>query len=124
MIETKERPTGVINEQMRACVQALDDKKADNLKVLDLRGKSTLTDYFIIATGTSEPHLRAMSSELEKVLDALQVETIRSGTSGRTGWVVVDAYDFIVHLFTAEVRAFYNLEGLWKDADLLDPAGI
>ena len=124
MIETKERPTGVITEQMRACVQALDDKKADNLKVLDLRGKSTITDYFIIATGTSEPHLRAMSGELEKVLDALQVETIRSGTSGRTGWVVVDAYDFIVHLFTAEVRAFYNLEGLWKDAIPLDPAEI
>lgn len=103
-------------EQIQACCQALDDKKAENLQILHLGPRSSLTDYFVIATGTSEPHLRALRDAVEKSLAELNVEIMGVDRSTRSGWVVVDAYDFIVHLFTAEQRGFYNLEGLWKDA--------
>lgn len=106
-------------EQLRACCQALDDKKATQLTVLSMRNCSTVTEYFVIATGTSDPHLRSLTREVIKRLDDLRVETVHTNPTDRSGWAVVDAYDIIVHIFTEPVRKFYNLEGLWRDAEVL-----
>lgn len=111
-------------ELIRACCQALDDKKAENLRVLHIGPKSSVADYFVIATGTSNPHLRAMRVELEKTLDAKKAEILGAQMDTESGWVVVDAYDIIFHLFTRDMRAHYALENLWKDSEEVAVAEI
>jgi ribosome-associated protein len=101
---------------VKLCCRALAEKKAEDLRVLDVTGKSTITDYLVLATGTSEPHLRALRSELEKELSADDVHLVGMEETRESGWVVVDAFDVMVHLFSPGMRDHYCLENLWKDA--------
>jgi len=101
---------------VRTCCRVLDDKKAGELAVLDVAGLSSITDYLIIATATSEPHLRALRTELEKALDLAKVRLVGVERAQESGWVVVDAFDVMIHLFLAEKRKLYGLERLWRDA--------
>ncbi len=103
---------------LKQIVLALEEKKAGDLRVLHVAAKSTITDYLVLATGTSEPHLRALRVELEKVLDAAKapIAGMDAGTYG-SGWTVVDAYQIMMHLFTPEQRENYALEKLWRDAE-------
>ena len=106
---------------LRALITALEDKKADDLKVLHVGGLSDITDYLVLATGNSEPHLRALRIEAEKILDAAKVKIAGMDQGGfNSGWTVVDAYQIMVHFFTAEQRGNYALEKLWKDAVEVD----
>lgn len=105
---------------IKHCYDALDDKKAIDIKVLKVAGKSSITDYFVIATGTSEPHLRALRNALEKNLEELKLKHIRVDFEPDSGWAVVDGFDFMVHLFLVEQRELYGLENLWKDAEVID----
>jgi ribosome-associated protein len=102
---------------LKKVVQALDDKKAERLVVLNVSRLSSITDYLVLGTATSDPHLRALRVELEKVIDADQTKILGIDTSQGSGWTVVDAFDVMVHLFTAENRDKYRLETLWKDAE-------
>jgi ribosome-associated protein len=106
---------------LRNLITALEDKKAEQLKVLHVGAISNITDYLVLATGNSEPHLRALRIEAEKVLDAVKapIAGMEQGGFG-SGWTVVDAYQIMVHFFTAEQRENYALEKLWKDADEVD----
>lgn len=97
------------------CCQALDDKKAENIRVLDVSALSSITDYFIIATGTSEPHLRALTQETARVLKEEKQHVVGTESSVQSGWTVLDAHDVIVHLFLPEMRDLYRLDSLWKD---------
>jgi ribosome-associated protein len=101
---------------VKLCCQALDGKKAEDLQVLDVSAQSSITDYLVLATGTSEPHLRALRIELEKAIDASHNPILGMETAQESGWIVVDVFDVMIHLFTAEARAKYGLENLWKDA--------
>ncbi len=101
---------------VKLCCRMLDEKKAEDVRVLDVSAQSSITDYLILATGTSETHLRALRVELEKVLDAAHTHIVGIETSHESGWTVVDAFDVMVHLFTPENRSKYRLENLWKDA--------
>lgn len=103
-------------EVVKACCRALDDKKAGDLAVLDVSAQSSITDYLVVASATSEPHLRALGIELEKVLDAAGVRIVGSERVQASGWLVVDAFDVMFHLFLAPVRERYALERLWRDA--------
>jgi ribosome-associated protein len=96
---------------------SLLDKKAQDLKLLYFGEKSPLTDCFIIATGTSDPHLKALRDNLEKTLKENKVETLSRERFKPGGWLILDAIDFVVHLFSEEQRENYALEHLWKDAD-------
>jgi ribosome-associated protein len=99
------------------CRQLADDKKAEDIVILDVRELSSVTDYFIIASGTSEPHLRAIVEEITDKLRAehgLRPKAI-DGT-WQTAWVVLDFFDVIVHVMRADVRERYDLETLWGDA--------
>ena len=102
-------------QHITACCKALDDKKAADLLVLDMRGTFDITDYFIIASGTSVPHLRALFKEMDMVLSAFGYEMPSKIKDHYTGWGTVDAIDFVIHLFSEEQRKFYNLERLWND---------
>ncbi len=99
------------------CRDLAEKKKAENLVILDVRQVSTITDYFVIATGTSEPHLRAIVDEVRDRLeeDFGLAPRARDG-SLQTSWVVLDYFDVIVHVMRADVREHYDLEGLWSDA--------
>jgi ribosome-associated protein len=103
-------------QQIKLCCTALWGGKAENLKILDLNGMSSVTDFFVIASGMSEPHLRALRRAIEGTLreNSIGVHGIEAETG--TGWMVIDAFDFMVHLFLPEVRDRYRLESLWKDA--------
>lgn len=103
-------------ELVKLCCRALDDKKAGELRVLDVSGQSSITDYLVIATATSDPHLRALRVELEKVIDATSTQIVGIETSQESGWTVVDVFDLMIHLFSADKRTQYGLENLWKDA--------
>jgi ribosome-associated protein len=96
--------------------RALDAKKAEDIRVLDVSAQSSITDFLVVANGTSEPHLRALRVELEKVLDAAKVRIVGIDTDQGSGWLVVDAFDAMVHIFSPAMRAHYRLENLWKDA--------
>ena len=109
---------------LKLVVQALDAKKAEALCVLDVSQQSSITDYLILANGNSEPHLRALRVELEKVIDAQKVRILGMDTGRTSGWLVVDAFDVMVHLFTTENRDKYRMESLWKDATQIPVAKL
>ncbi len=100
---------------IRNCCRALDDKKAEDLHVLDVHEQSSITDYLVVATATSEPHLRALRVEMEKVLDEASANIVGMDAEQTSGWMVIDAFDVMIHLFLPEHRRNYGLENLWKD---------
>lgn len=105
-------------------VRALDAKKAENVVVLNVGDLSSITDYLVIGTATSDPHLRALRVELEKVIDAEKAKILGIDTSKGSGWTVVDAFDVMVHLFTPDNREKYRIELLWADAQPVNVAAL
>ncbi len=102
------------------CRELAEDKKAENITVLDVRALSSITDFFVIVTGTSEPHLRAIVDEIsETISEELNIRPRAVDGSFQTSWIVLDYFDVIVHVMRKEVREHYNLEGLWGDAPKL-----
>ena len=101
---------------VKICYRVLDEKKAGEIAVLDVSEQSSITDFMVLATATSEPHLRALRVELEKALDAGHVHLVGMETAQESGWMVIDAFDVMIHLFLAETRERYGLERLWRDA--------
>jgi ribosome-associated protein len=99
------------------CRELAENRKAENVVVLDVTKVSSITDYFIIATGTSEPHLRAIVDEItEKLADDYGLKPKSHDGSLQTSWIVLDYFDVIVHIMRADVREHYKLEDLWGDA--------
>lgn len=99
------------------CRTLADNKKAEDIVILDLRKLSSVTDYFVIATGSSEPHLRAISDEIQdRVREQHGLRPHATDGTIQTAWVVIDYVDVIVHVMNAEARRSYDLEGLWGDA--------
>ena len=103
-------------ELVKTCCRALAEKKAEDLRVLDVGAQSSITDFLVLATGTSEPHLRALRIELEKALDGAHTHLVGVEAARESGWIVVDAFDVMVHIFNREQRSRFGLEDLWRDA--------
>lgn len=101
---------------MRCALAAIEAKQGEAVKVLDVRGKSSITDYLILATATSEPHVKALKSGLDAALKEVGVPLIGQDREAGSGWLAVDAFDFMVHLQTEEMRDYYKLDQLWSDA--------
>ena len=111
---------GGVPEAVRVAIAAIDGLKAQDLLALDVRDVNDATDFFVIATGTSDAHVRGIA---EAVLEALRKEGqkphhVEGLTVGR--WVLLDYVDFVIHLFHPETRSFYQLERLWSDAPELE----
>ncbi len=99
------------------CRELADNKKAEDIVILDLRELSSVTDYFVIASGTSEPHLRAIVEEItEKLLQDRHLRPRAIDGTLKAAWVVLDFFDVIVHVMRQEARQRYDLETLWGDA--------
>jgi ribosome-associated protein len=99
------------------CSEFADNRKAENITVLDVRKVSSVTDYFVVVSGTSEPHLRAIVSEItDQLRDHHDLRPTRADGSTGGAWVVLDFFDVIVHVMRTDVRERYDLESLWGDA--------
>ena len=99
------------------CRKLAENKKAENIVILDVRKLSSVTDYFVIASGGTEPHLRAIVNEITDGLwEDHQVRARRVEGDAGSAWLVLDFFDVIVHVMRDEVREKYNLESLWGDA--------
>jgi ribosome-associated protein len=99
------------------CRDYADNKKAEKLAVLDVRDLSSVADFFVIASGTSEPHVRAIVEEITNKLREEHDIRARAVDGSRQGaWIVMDFFDVIVHVMRQDARDRYDLEGLWSDA--------
>jgi ribosome-associated protein len=101
-------------------VRATQSKKAEQLVVLDLRTAAGFTDYFVIATGANARQIRAIAEAVEESLLKLNVRPAHTEGYQRTEWILLDYFDFVVHVFSAETRAFYGLERLWGNATAIE----
>ena len=107
------------------CRELADNKKAENIVILDVRELSSVTDYFVIVSGTSEPHLRAIVDEItESLREDHDVRPRAVDGTLHTAWVVLDYFDVIVHVMRHDVRERYDLETLWGDAPRLKPRKV
>ena len=95
----------------------MDSKLAEDIKVFDVRNKSSVTDFYIVATGNSAPHLKALVSESYRHMKNAKVKSLRSSGDPESGWMVVDFIDVVVHIFSREARAYYAIEKLWDGTE-------
>lgn len=108
----------------KMAVEALEDRKGEDVHVIDISEISTLADYFIIASGTNINQVQALADNVQEVLgragfDAKNVEGYESGK-----WILLDFGDIIVHVFDSENRLFYDLERIWRDGKLIDSSTL
>ena len=102
-----------------AAVTAIEDLKGHQIVVLDLRGFTDATDWFIVASGTSDTHVRGLADAVTKALGPMRHRPHHAEGLTQGRWVLLDFVDVVVHLFHPEARAFYRLERLWGDAPML-----
>ena len=107
-------------EMVKLAKAALEEKKGQHVKIIDIRQVSVMADYFIIADGSNVNQVQAMVDNVEEMLgkagyECKQIEGYRSG-----GWILMDYGDIIVHAFCREDRLFYDLERIWRDGKLLE----
>lgn len=105
-----------LSDVVQKAVKFLDDKKAENIAVLDMRPLANLYDYFVIATAANAPHLKALGDGLQRLYKNEQFEGFRAAGTGDSGWVIVDYDGVMVHVFSFEMRNLYDLEKLWGNA--------
>lgn len=103
-----------------SCAHAADERKGENITVLQVGEMCALTDYFVIVTGRNARHLRALRMTMEERLEELENGVSRTEGEPDAGWVLVDAGSVVVHLFDAEKRDLYDLEMLWGDCPRID----
>lgn len=94
----------------------LEDKKGENVVVRDLHGLSSVTDFTIVATGSSPPHLKALFNEAQRLLKQEGVRCYRKAGSPESGWMVLDYVDVVIHILLHEAREYYAIDALWDQA--------
>lgn len=107
-------------QMARMVAQAAEDKKARNVVVLDMRGISPVTDYFIICSGFSSTQVKAIADHIEEKMDQIPVKKHHGEGYDNARWVLLDFGDVVAHVFHDHERSFYNLERLWGDAQVVD----
>jgi ribosome-associated protein len=100
------------------CALELNKKLAENIKILDVRELTDITDYLVFASANGQPHLKALTESLDELIDNAGVALHHIEGLKGLSWVVVDAYDTIVHIFLPNVRDYYDLESYWGDAPI------
>jgi ribosome-associated protein len=113
-------PAPAVPDQVATAVRAAADKKADDLVVLDLRKAAGFTDYFVICNGQNARQVKAIADAVEEALTHDHVKPAHVEGYGHAEWVLLDYFDFVVHVFGAETRRFYGLERLWGSATPVD----
>lgn len=107
-----------VYEAAKIAQKALDDKHGQDIHTIDLRGISSLTDFFIITNGNNEPHVKTLADEVQSALTQAGL-TMRSLEGyAESSWILLDFGDIIIHVFDKTTREFYNLERIWSDAPM------
>ncbi|OIJ16667.1 ribosome silencing factor [Anaerobacillus alkalidiazotrophicus] len=112
------------NKILELAVKAADDKKAENIVILNMKGISLISDYFLICHGNSEKQVQAIATEIKKSAQENDIELKRLEGYDQARWVLIDLDDVVVHVFHKEERVYYNLEKLWGDAPTIDLEGV
>ena len=111
-------------EIARLAIRALEDKKAEEIKTIDISEVSVIADYFIIANGTNRSQIQALSDHVEETLGKAGVPLRQIEGYQNANWVLLDFHDVIIHIFDKENRLFYDLERIWRDGKVIDIASI
>ena len=111
-------------EMVKLAVQALEDKKGEDIKVIDITEVSVLADYFIIASGTNKNQVQALVDNVDETLGRAGYEAKQMEGYATANWVLLDYNDIIVHVFDSENRLFYDLERIWRDGKLISPENL
>ena len=120
MTAPRKRASKKFPSQVQRAIEAGQDRKAGDVVVLDLRPADGFTDYFDIMSGQNTRQVHAISDAIQESLGTKGVKAAHIEGGDRAGWILLDYFDFIVHIFSPESRAFYALERLWGNADRID----
>ena len=102
------------DEKILAIVsKTLDDNKAEDIVVMDLKGKTSIASFMVVASGNSQRHVASLAEKVQENLKAAGYKSAAEGME-KADWVLIDAFDVIVHIFKPEVREFYNIEKMWR----------
>ena len=107
-------------EMVKIAAKALEDKKAEDIRVIDIREISSIADYFIIANGNNQNQLTAMQDAVDEALYKAGLHAKQIEGNNKSTWILMDYEDIIVHLFSKEDRLFYDLERMWTDGKQID----
>lgn len=107
-------------EMTKLAILALEDKKAEDIRVIDISEVSIMADYFIIANGSNRSQIQALSDHVQETLGKAGYELRQAEGYNTANWVLLDFGDLIVHIFDKENRLFYNLERIWRDGKIVD----
>jgi ribosome-associated protein len=117
----KRRKAVRIPREIEQAVRAAEDKKASDIVLLDLRKAAGFTDYFLVCTGNNGRQIRAIADAvMETLASGYEIKPAHIEGYDRAEWILLDYFDFVVHIFAPETRVFYGLERLWGSADRLD----
>ncbi|MBT8045612.1 MAG: ribosome silencing factor [Pontiella sp.] len=119
-METMDSDLQIIKE----VVGFLDERKAEDIVTIDLRQHANIADYFIIATGANKPHLKALYDGLQRLYKNAGFKGYNKEGIPDSGWMIMDYHGVMVHIFERELREFYDLEKLWKDAPVVELEGM
>lgn len=112
------------NEMAKIVVNALEEKKAKDLKLLDISDVSVLADYFVIASGSNHNQVQAMADEVEEKLGKAGFTPKQVEGYQTANWILMDYQDIIIHIFDEENRLFYDLERIWRDGNLVEKVDL
>ena len=107
-------------ELVKKVVDALEDKKAEDITVIDIHGISSIADYFVIANGSNANQLAAMQDAVDEALYKAGLHAKQIEGNNKSTWILMDYEDIIVHLFSKEDRLFYDLERIWRDGKIIE----
>lgn len=107
-------------ELCKIAVEALEDRKAEDIKVIDIRELSPIADFFIIANGNNQNQLQAMQDAADEALYKAGIKVKQVEGNQSSTWILMDYGDIIIHIFSKEDRLFYDLERIWRDGKIMD----
>ncbi len=113
-----------INNTLKTIVDALENKKAEELQLIDIREVSTIADYFVITNGTNMSQIQALADNVEEKLAINGIHPRSVEGYNTANWILMDYNDILVHIFDKESRGFYDLERMWRDGKVIDVKSI
>lgn len=111
-------------QMTKLAIRALEDKKAEDVRIIDISEVSVVADFFLIASGNNASQLQAMADNVQEILERAGYRLHQTEGYGTANWILMDFGDLIVHIFDKENRLFYDLERIWRDGRMLDAAEL